>query len=108
MRNFKLVLFSEKEKQDLVKGCLYIDYEPGCVIDVCTTADNGGCSGTDICGADNSNCSFEDICATDNSVGGCFIDQCSVDNTDGECNVSDRCYNDNTDGNCNYDQCIND
>ena len=79
MKNFKLILFSEKDKVDLLKGCVYFDYEPGdCIIDVCTSKD---------------------------SSSSCYIDTCDIDNTngDGDCNI-DVCGTD-FDSNCGIDSC---
>jgi len=82
MKNFKLIFFGEKETQDLLKGCLYIDIDfSDCVIDVCTSRDSSG------------NCTIYDACGVDMSDGGCGYDVCGVD-FNSNCTSTDSCSKD--------------
>lgn len=97
MKNFKLVLFSEKDKQELIKGCEYLDLTPdSCNIEICIGQDDGpSCSAIDICNVyDNSHCSVADQCDRDGDEG---------------CSLSDICYtSDSPTVDCTWDTCVKD
>lgn len=97
MESIKLS-FSNKDL-NLLKGCVYIDYDPkDCIIDICTGEDKGSCAGgIDICHIDHSDCENIDQCVSDTS-GGCYNDTCTL-------NDEDHCWGSDTscgsgDGNC--------
>ncbi|MCB0743232.1 MAG: hypothetical protein KDC67_04960 [Ignavibacteriae bacterium] len=103
MKHFQLITFKEIVQNELLKGCLYFDWDgdenPDCNIDVCVVSDNAnGCS-FDTCWEDNFGDCTVDYCGTDN-YGGCGTDHCGTDGT--ECGL------DQEQDQCGYDFCIND
>lgn len=99
MKNFKLVFFSEKDRKDLLKGCLYVDIDfSDCVVDVCTSRDSSGGCVIDTCNIDdNEGHCTTDICGTDFNSGCENIDSCGRDGDNhADCpnDVDQPCTND--------------
>lgn len=88
MKNFKLVFFSEIEKQNLLKGCTYLD---SCAANL----DNDSCPNVDSCGFDNEGCTTWDYCGNSDYSDCAKTDIClNIDNDD-SCTSFDWCHKDN-------------
>lgn len=101
MKNFKLITFSKIQRNKLLKGCLYFDFDgQDCLIDVCASTDYSNCaSGLDVCYTDTGDCGKIDVCSLSDNTGDCTIDVCfATDN--------DSCYaNDDGGDGCFLDYC---